>query len=206
MIKKKIITISLCISTLLIACGSEAAQKKQATLNGKISGLTASELFLIDLLNPKAGPVDTAVVNEDGSFSFDYQPKMKGFYRVTLSNTFALVTPLSSGETVKVTGDFNQLSSLNITGTEDAEQMRDLNVFLKKYATQTQALEQEFQAYANTPQRDSMLTVLRATFANYEKEKVETLKKLIDKRPNSFANLAIIEQMPDTESDYYIKV
>jgi peroxiredoxin len=71
---------------------------------------------------------------------------------------------------------------------------------------QTQALEQTFQPYENSPKRDSMLTVLRARFAEFEKEKIETLKALIDENPSSFSNLAVIEQLPDTETEYYIKV
>lgn len=206
MIKHKIITLSFCISILLLACGSEPGIKEQVILKGQISGLTLSELYLIDLLQPKAGPVDTAVVNADGSFAFDYKPKMKGFYRVTISNNFALVTPLAAGETVTVSGDVNQLVDLKIEGTVDAVQMRDLNNFLRKNAMETKALDQEFQRYANSPQRDSMIAVLRARFAEYEKEKVATLKALIDKKPKSFSNLAVIEQMPDTETEYYMKV
>jgi len=206
MIRNKIISISFCISVLLFACGSEAAKKEQIILKGTISGLTVSELYLIDLLQPKAGPVDTAIVTTDGSFYFDYAPKIKGFYRVTLSSTFSLVTPLAAGETVTILGDVNQLTDLAIEGTVDAVQMRDLNNFLRTNAMQSQALEQEFQSYANSPNRDSMLTVLRARFAGYEAEKITTLKALIDKNPSSFSNLAVIEQMPDTESEYYIKV
>tara|TARA_B110000046_G_scaffold106024_1_gene113486 strand:- start:1763 stop:2878 length:1116 start_codon:yes stop_codon:yes gene_type:complete len=206
MMKHKIITISFCISVLLLACGSEPAKKEQVILKGQIAGLTLPELYLIDLLQPKAGPVDTAVVAADGSFAFDYEPKRKGFYRITIGNSFALVTPLATGETVTVSGDVNQLADLKIEGTVDAVQMRDLNNFLRNNAMQTQALDQEFQPYANSPQRDSMIAVLRARFAGIEQEKVTTLKALIDRNPKSFSNLAVIEQMPDTETEYYIKV
>ena len=164
MMKHKIITLSFCISVLLLACGSEPAKQEQVVLKGQISGLTLPELYLIDLLQPKAGPVDTAIVGADGSFSFDYAPKMKGFYRVTISNNFALVTPLASGETVSVSGDVNQLADLKIEGTVDAVQMRDLNNFLRNNTMQTQALDQEFKPYANSPQRDSMIAVFTCSF------------------------------------------
>lgn len=204
--KNKFIAISFCISILFLACGSEAAQKTKPILSGTISGLTSSELYLIDLLQPKAGPVDTAIVGADGSFAFDYQPKMKGFYRVTLSNAFSLVTPLAAGESIQVLGDVNQLADMSIEGSVDASQMQKLNQLLGQYNAQSQGLEQEFQQYANTPQRDSMLAVLRARFAGVEKEKINRLKAMIDDHPSSFANLAIIEQLPDSESDYYLKV
>lgn len=204
--KNKLIALSFSIIILISACGSEAAQNKKPFLSGTISGLTAPELYLIDLLQPKAGPVDTAIVDANGYFAFDYEPKMKGFYRVTLSTNFALITPLEAGENVTVLGDVNQLSDMKIEGSVDAVQMQRLNKFLGQYAAQNQALEQEFQQYSNTSQRDSMLAVLRARFTGFEKQKIEKLKAMIDEQPSSFANLAIIEQMPDSETDYYIKV
>ncbi|MFT4755876.1 MAG: peroxiredoxin [Vicingaceae bacterium] len=206
MIRNKIISISFCVSILFLACGSGAANKEQPILKGTISGLTVPALYLIDLLQPKAGPVDTALVNADGTFSFDYKPRMKGFYRITISDNFSLITPLASGETVTISGDINQLVDMNIEGTVDAVQMRDLNDFLRTNAMQGQAMEKEFQQYANTPQQDSMLALLRARFATSEREKITILKALIDKNPSSFSNLAVIEQMPETETDYYVKV
>lgn len=206
MIRNRFIAVSFCISILLLACGSEAGKKDKTILSGTISGLTASELYLIDLLQPKAGPVDTAIINADGSFAFDYQPKIKGFFRVTLTDKFSLITPLSADENVVVAGDVNQLSDMSITGSVDAVQMQELNKFLGKNAQQSQALDQEFQQYADSPLRDSMINVLRARFAGYEKEKIKKLKAMIDEHPNSFANLAVIEQMPDSETEYFLKV
>lgn len=206
MIKNNLISFSLCISILFLACGSEAGKAENAILTGKISGMTTNELYLIDLLNPKAGAVDTAIIQGDGTFAFDFQPSVKGFFRVTLSQNFALILPLGKGETVEINGDINQLSTLEISGTDDAIQMKKLNDFLAQNFQESQGLEQEFQQYANSPKKDSILSVFRARYQKIESSKVEKLKELIDKDPSLFANLAVIEQMPPSETEYYKKV
>lgn len=208
MIQKNILAIFMAVSILLFACGGTAKGGDQGVLNGTISGLTG-QLYLIDLLNPKAGPLDTADVDENGRFSFDYQPAQKAFYRVNIGSQFALVLPLVAGESVKVLGDIYQLQDLSVTGTADAERMHAFNKYLRAANQNTQALEQEFQAYVNSPKRDSILEAFRGRFAEMEKAKVQKMKDLIDEDPGLFSNLAIIEQMPKDKAEdleYYKKV
>ena len=210
MLKNSLLTITLLTSILMVACGSGTGQeKKSALLSGNIQGLIANELYLIDLLQPKAGPIDTAYVDVDGNFSFDAQPKDKGFYRVTLSDQFALILPLKGGEEVIVEGNSSDFSSISVKGTEDAKSMIELNKFLREIAQKGQALEQEFQQFANSPNRDSIIEVFRERYAKIESNKADRLKKMIDDDPSLFANLAVIEQMPKQGADnieYYKKV
>lgn len=210
MLKNSLLTVILSTSILLGACGNGTGQeKKSALLSGNIQGLMADELYLIDLLQPKAGPIDTAFVDADGNFSFDIQPQDKGFYRVTLSDQFALILPLKGGEEVIVEGNSSDFGSISVKGTADAERMIELNKFLKKIAQEGQALEQEFQQYANSPNRDSIVEVFRERYAKIEANKADHLRKMIDDDPSLFANLAVIEQMPKQGEDniaYYKKV
>ncbi|MEQ8624745.1 MAG: TlpA disulfide reductase family protein [Vicingaceae bacterium] len=210
MLKNSLFAVSLSISILLVACGSGTGQeKKDSLLSGKITGLTATELYLIDLLKPKAGPVDTAFVDEAGNFAFDAQPQDKGFYRVTMSQQFALILPLKGGDKVVVEGDASDFSALNVSGTEDAERMIELNKFLREIANKGQALEQEFQQLANGSNKDSIIKVFRARYSKIEESKIDRLKAMIDDEPALFANLAVIEQMPKQGEDnieYYKKV
>lgn len=205
MMKKHLLTYSLFFSVMLIACGNEVSKDKPI-LKGKINGVTAQELYLIDLINPKAGPVDTAVIAQDGTFSFDFEPKMKGFYRVTVSNNFALILPLVEGETATIEGDVQDPENIVIGGSKDAKRMKELNDYLQENYKTTQALEQEFQQFVNLPNKDSVISVFRKRYSDMEIAKANKLKEMIDEDPNSFTNLAVIEQMPKTETEYYLKV
>ncbi len=210
MFKNSIITISISISILFIACGSESGNKKESNLiEGQIIGLTTDKLFLIDLIQPKAGPVDTAFVDQEGNFEFDYQPEQKGFYRITISNDYSLILPLAAGDEIRINGHTADYNSFKIEGTKDVERMVELNKFLKQNVTKSQALEQEFQQYNGPDNRDSLIAVFRGRYSKIEEKKVIHLKALIDTDPNLFSNLAVIEQMPRIGADniaYYKKV
>jgi peroxiredoxin len=208
MIKRRLLTFCIGISITLSACSGTAKQSETPVLSGTISGLSG-ELYLIDLLQAKAGPVDTATLDENGHFSFDFAPEVKGFYRVSVNQSFAIVVPLVKGESVNVLGDINQLQDLQISGSKDAERMYQFNNFLREVNNQGQALEQEFQAYANSPKRDSIIAVFRDRYMQIEAQKVAKMKELIDADPGLFANLALMEQMPKNSAEdmaYYKKV
>jgi len=214
MIPKRIFILSFCVSVLFFACGNEEGSEGQNDqnkhiLSGTIKGLDAQSLYLIDLLKPKAGPVDTAQVGPGGSFAFDYQPDQKGFYRITIDKGFALILPMGSGEQLKVQGNVNDLTNLDVKGSKDAKQMFELNRFLRAYNQDLQKLENEFQQFVNHPKRDSILKEFRGRHAKLEEKKTQKLKDLIDRDPALFSNLAVIEQMPKTKEEdvaYYNKV
>jgi len=197
------------ISSLLIACGNSKKVDDNSILKGQLSGLNTQELYLIDLLNPKNGPVDTAKVEEDGTFSFDYQPTMKGFYRITLNEQLNLVLPLKSGEQVMVNGNVSSSESIEVEGTEDAVRMMKFNRFLQQSYAEQQQMNQEFQQLQSNPNQDSVINEFRLRFKDMEAKKHNMIKEMIDENPGLFANLALIEQLPaeGTENiEYYKKI
>ncbi len=210
MIRKGLIVSLFLISTLLVACGnSDIEQADKSILKGKVSGLNSTELYLIDLVNPKKGPVDTAYVDENGSFSFDYQPEMKAFYRISLSENINLILPLASGEQVVVEGNATRADGLNVSGTPDAIRMMEFNQFLQGNFAKQQALNQEFQTLQSNPNRDSLIVVFRQRFQAIEEEKHEKIRQLVDADPSLFANIALMEQLPAEDAKnipYYVKV
>ncbi|MEQ8909163.1 MAG: TlpA disulfide reductase family protein [Vicingaceae bacterium] len=212
MMKRNSWMLSIVFAVVFIACGSKTAQEsesKKAILSGSLEGLNAPQLYLVDLINPKKGPVDTAVVGQDGSFSFDYQPASIGFYRLTISQNVALILPLEAGDQVKVSGSAASSSSLEVTGTKNAERMAEFNAFLQDLNTQQQQLNREFQQYANSPNKDSIIASFRKRFEEMEAQKAQKVKSLIDEDAGLFANIALMEQLPTSGQEniaYYKKV
>lgn len=212
MIHRKTIMIAFCTSILLFACGSgngSEQDNRQSILSGKIEGLMVKQLFMVDLLAPRKGPVDTAQITETGEFSFDFEPEQKGFYRVNVNSNFSLILPLSKNESVKVNGSVDNLENLEVKGTEDAERMIALNQILRKNILDNQALEGEYQQRSKTEEPEKVLTEFRQRFTEMEKKKVDQLKAMIDEAPSLFSNLAVIEQIPTVEEEdlaYHKKV
>lgn len=211
--QKKSVLIAACMSILLFACGNGTENQNKSAensiLSGQIEGLPVQQLYLLDLAQSKAGPVDTAQVDEKGNFAFDYQPKEKGFYRVTVNEQFAIILPLASGESVKVNGNVDDIANVNISGTKDAERMIELNKYLREYNFSIQELEQDFGQYSNSPKRDSILAVFRERYSMIDETKDEFIRKLIDENPSLFSNLAVIEQLSRDNAkniSYFTKV
>ncbi len=209
---KPFLTFLAVISIFLISCASSdgnAEEQTNSVLSGNLKGLALNELYLIDLQKTNSGPVDTALVDADGNFSFDYNPRQKAFYRITLSNELSLILPLVEGEAVVVQGSADDPDGLIVTGSKDAERMFAFNKMLRDVAIEQQALNEEFGAFANHPNMDSVVMVFRKRFEQSELNKVTAMKKMIDEDASLFSNLAVMEQMPTSPEEnleYFSKV
>jgi len=209
---KTILTFLAVISIFLISCASSDSTVEEQTssiLSGNLKGLLSNELYLIDLQKSNSGPVDTAMVDAEGNFAFDFTPPQKAFYRITLSNELALILPLAEGEAVIVNGSADDPDGLVVTGSKDAERMLAFNKMLRDVAMEQQELNEAFGSFANHPNMDSVVMVFRKRFEQSELSKVADMKKMIDEDASLFSNLAVMEQMPTSPEEnleYFRKV
>lgn len=210
-LKNSIVVTLLSVGVFFISCAgsNDVSKAETSVLSGQLKGLLSNELYLIDLQKSNAGPVDTAQVDVEGNFAFDFVPTQKAFYRVTLTNKLSLILPLVEGEAVVVNGDVIDPNTLTIVGSKDAERMLAFNKILRDVSVEQQELNASFGQFSNHPNMDSIVKVFRKKFEMSEFNKVEAMKKLIDEDPGLFSNLAVIEQMPPSpESNlaYFTKV
>lgn len=210
MVRKNLLNISLAFSTMLFACGNGESQTNQEFLiSGQLPELANQQLFLLDLSQPKAAPVDTAMVDKSGNFGFDYSPSQIGFYRVNLSQNMAMILPLKSGDQITVSGTTSDPNNLNVEGSADVERMTDFNRFLSNALDAQQQLNSEFQQYANHPKKDSILKDFQKRFQDIESDIEEKVKAMVDQDPALFSNLALMEQLSPENPDniaYFKKV
>jgi len=211
--RTNIFTLTVAFSISFLACGNAETQSGNKNgnniLSGTIKGVDLENLYLLDLSQPNAGPVDTAVVSEDGSFTFNYQPKSIGFYRVNLNENMALVMPLKPSDKIVVKGNAMTPSEITVEGSDDAERMMEFNHYLSNATAIQQQLNQEFQQFSDHPQKDSVLEVFRDRYQKIETDVESFIRDLIDKDPALFSNLALMEQLRPDNSDnlpYFKKV
>lgn len=195
---------------MLLACGSsEKAQNKNSILHGKLSNILSTELYLIDLTKSNSAPVDTAKLNQEGEFAFDYVPTEMGFYRINLTNSSAVILPLGPNGSVNIEGNALNVNELSITGTQAAEAMAEYNRYNIQLNEKQTLLNQEFQSKVTPENADSIRAIYQDKFMILQEEKAEKIKSIIDQDPASFANLAVIEQLPgegEENLNYYKKV
>lgn len=204
--------LSSLLLTALIVLGcndGNSAQKQKAVLSGNLKNTINTELYLIDLSKQRGAPIDTAYVDEYGDYAFDYVPKTMGFYRLSLTNTTAVILPIGPEDQITLSGDVSNFTSFEVKGSKAAETLSEFNIFNINVTNQLNALNQEFQAIATQANVDSLRIVFQDRAAKIEGSRTEKIKEIIDNDPSSFANFAIIEQLDDKNSDnlkYFKKV
>lgn len=210
MIHKTLLNLSLAFSTLFIACGNGESQNSQSYLiSGQLPEMANQELYLLDLSQPKAGPVDTAFVDESGNFGFDYSPSEIGFYRVNLNESMAMILPLKAGDEITVSGDVSNPNSLEVIGSPDVVRMTEFNRFLSKALEEQQQLNVKFQQYSDHPKQDSILKVFQKRYREIESDIEDKVKTMVDQDATLFSNLALMEQLTPDNADnisYFKKV
>ena len=185
------------LASIFVACGSSNPQKASTSvLSGQVEGLNSNQLYLIDLANPKKGPVDTAFVDENGNFEFDFKPNSISFYRMNLSENIAVIFPIESGDQITINGNTQNTNGLEVKGSDNAIQMMEFNHFLSSINQEQAQLNNEFQQYANHPNKDSILLVFRKRFEEFENQKAIKIRELVNNKPSLFANIALMEQLP----------
>ncbi len=208
--KKKHLSLTLLISLLFIGCGEgTSAQKKEFVLSGQLSNFSGSALYLIDLSQQRGAPIDTAFLDENGNFEFDFKPKEMGFYRINFNNNSAVILPLGPEKSVSLNGDVNDFNNLVIKGSAEAERLAEFNLFNMEITQELNQLNQEFQSMANQQNVDSLRPVFQKRAMKIESRRSEKIKSMIDKDASLFSNLALMEQLPEEEADnldYYVKV
>lgn len=206
----KYLSSALLIALFVLGCNDgNSAQKQKTVLSGNLSNTINTELYLIDLSIQRGAPVDTAYVDEFGDYAFDYIPGKMGFYRVSLSNTAAVILPMGPEDQITLNGDVSNFESFEVKGSAAAEALSDFNIFNIKITNQLNALNQEFQAIATQENVDSLRIAFQKRAAKIEGSREEKIKETIDRDPASFANFAIIEQLNDKDADnleYFKKV
>lgn len=200
---------ALFIAMTIMGCSDgNSAQKQSSILSGNLTNTINTELYLIDLSKQRGAPVDTAYVDEYGDYSFDYMPKELGFYRVSLSNTAAVILPIGPDDELTLNGDVTNFESFVVKGSEAAETLSEFNIFNIGITNQLNALNQEFQSIATQSNVDSLRVIFQDKAAKIEGSREDKIKAIVDNNPASFANFAIIEQLNDKNSDnleYFIK-
>lgn len=192
------------VSLLIFGCAKESS--RHASISGTVEGGGIGEqLYLEQLKSNDIAVLDTAIIEEDGSFSFDHNIRSIGFYRIKQSDKKFMTIIADSSDTVKVQANWEiGITPYQISGSYETDRLIQLNRKAAVIHRKRDSLNQVFQG--NQGNRE-LLDQLQDEFAFHTKRHTEFVKKFINEDPGSFANLAAAEQLnPETEFDYYEKI
>jgi len=195
-----------CIGIMLLAsCNTEGKQTNDVQAN--IKNYNNPQVILEKLAEGKVTPIDTSTVDPEGNFSFDGSIDEKSFYRLNFNNQGFVFFVSSPDESVEINLDANNYRDYTITGSADAVILHEFNNGLVKFYSFQDSLNKAFSQYQNHPNKDSIVQEFRTVYLNSEVEKAAFVRGFLDNHSDSYAAMAIVEQLDKDEAiDYYVKV
>jgi peroxiredoxin len=210
MIKK----VSFFLLTAMIIAGCKS---NNIEINGKLSDPSTGEfLFLDELKSTELITVDSAIISNDGSFSFSRRIKSPAFYLLKTDETNFLTMLLEPDQEIFIKAYQDSLNyPLTITGSRGTELMNDYNKRLLKTINQLKKLYDVYIENLGAAQLTIVMDRLDS-LAQIRLEELNTFtKEYIDKNLNSLVSLVALYQQvapgeyilhPEKDIEYFIKV
>lgn len=194
------------IPILLIACGNENNSQAKKTLSGKLSNLTEGTQVYLDYLMPtQLVTKDTATIDAEGNYSFDYKIESIGYYRLRINNQNFINLILDVDETPIINGNgTNLMDSYTVEGSEGSQGLKEFNIAVKNDYLLQDSLNQVYMANKNDPE---LFVKIQTISLSSESHLKAYYIDIINKNPGSLLSLAAVEQLdPEQYHNEYKKV
>jgi thiol-disulfide isomerase/thioredoxin len=210
---------------LLLATISLFFSCKEPLVKGKLTNPSGEMIWLQDANTPKPQNLDSVKLDANGEFAFTTKIHAKGFYNLLLAPGNFATLILDTTDKVKITGDAKNLGyTYKTEGSADTKLFMDFNSYAMENRRKVNGIKQKqdslqgvFQYYLNLnkdPKKmsrisDSLSKILEPLYNNLSMQSMSLLQEgdvwagnFIDKNPNSFANLAVLQLFSDKETSF----
>lgn len=194
---------SILAITALTACGAQS-NTETADITAVVSNYNNPQVILEKLSEGQVVPIDTANVDAEGNFKFENSVNEKSFYRLNFNNQGFVFFVSKPGNQLDIKVDANNYRKYEISGSKDSEILKEFNDGILVFFNQQDSLNSAFTAYQDSPKRDSIIEAFRAIYMNMEANKSAFIKEFIKKNKDSYAAMAVVEQLKDDDAfEYY---
>jgi len=135
--------------TLIFCCilALAACNRDQIKVSGRIDNAEKTTLYLDEVDVYESIPADSVILKKNGRFRFTFRSKTPCFYQIRLSGNRVIVLFPKPGQKIKIGADAeNLISSLNIDGSHDTEQVTKLIQALHETKSRLDSIEVLFAA------------------------------------------------------------
>ena len=175
-----------------------AQTKNEVTVKGTIVGLP-KEIKQVQLLELSQEPniIDTAKVDENGSFSFKTSKiKSTNIYKVQIDEKSGVAIVLSPGENVVFSVDTkNPRNKMMIKGSKESELVFGIQNNIMGYKSQIDSLEIIYKKFENTAMIDSVKKELLKTYGVIEQKKEDALMEFVKTHKTDLATILFIQEL-----------
>jgi peroxiredoxin len=210
MIKK----LSLFLIAAMIVAG---CKNNNIEINGKLSAPSKGEyLYLDELRSTELITVDSAIVAEDGTFTFSRRVKFPSFYLIKTDETNFLMMLLEPGQTIEIKAWQDSLNfPSRISGSRGSELMNEYNKVLIRTQNQLKKLYDVYVQNLGTDQMAAVMDRLDSVAQIHLNDLNLYTKNYIDENLNSLVSLVALYQQvapgeyilhPEKDLEYFVKV
>jgi peroxiredoxin len=205
---KNALLFSLLILTFFSCTNS--SKSSEFEIKGTLSNSKGEAIYLEKLSQTGVLAIDSAVLDENGSFTLNHCSPSIGFYRLRINPSNFTMLVLDSTQKVSVTADARDLANtIKVEGSPDTKLFLEYNLLAQAQKTRTDSLENIFRTAIITMKLDS----LRADSLSKELQKPyeemvskysEVVAKKITENSSSFASVMAIQQLrPENYLDVF---
>ena len=198
---------------LVVGCSEQSDDGKGSgtggfTVVGALSNSGGETIYLDLLTATTQDPVDSAIVNEKGEFSFSGQAHNMNFYRVRISQNNFFNIVLNNEEHVQITADAkNMYYSYDVKGSAESNSMFEFNEYMRSFSIGIDSLRNTLNKYGGQPNFDSANASINNKYMELMGGKTVFVKQFIDSHTGSFSLLVAIENLnPQEDMPYFLKV
>lgn len=193
--KFRLLIVSIAAVFLVSCGGNKDASEDEFVINGKLMNTKKDSIYLDELTVKDAVPIDSAVIDEDGGFSFKVKPEQIGFYVLRLARNNFVTLLVDKGETVEITGDARQLvKTYKVSGSVGSQHIKEINDHLRVNYARVDSLSD---VYQNSQGKDDFLKIkeqLDSVYATIFADQKKFVTSFINKNTSSLACLIAIYQ------------
>jgi peroxiredoxin len=190
MINKAAIIISILI--FFFSCQSG---KENFKVSGNLSGEEGKMVYLKEMTVRNLIPIDSAILDENGSFSLRGYTDLVRFYTFYASPDESVILLIQPGDRITLTGETENLSdTYQVEGSDDSRNIRELSHELNNTLSQIKNLSRILSDSVNSPNFDKIKSGLDKTYEEIVRSQREFTFRFIREKINSPASLMALYQ------------
>ena len=185
------------LATAIVAC-NDASQYK---IQGKISNADGNYVYLDELKVSSTEAIDSAMVKEDGTFSFEGKVSYPTFFLLRLNPNNFVTLLVDSAEHVSVAGDAANFSrEYSVIGSEGSLYVQELNKHLSRTKHQLDSIRSLQLSFRNDPEFAEKKKHWDQEYYEVRQNQVEYSQKFVSDHPFSMANVLALYQKFDDDT------
>jgi len=169
--------------------------KENFKVSGNLSGEKGTMVYLKEMTTRDLIPVDSAILDETGSFTLKGYTDMIRFYAFHVSSDESIILLIRPGDRITLTGEAENLpDTYQVEGSDDSRNVRELSHELNNTLLQIKNLSRILSDSINSPDYDTIKAGLDKTYEEIVRSHRDFTFRFIRENINSPASLMALYQ------------